>query len=262
MREIKLSIITVNYKSRAFLEKCLASIFAKIDTSVPFEVIVVNNGAEAEMEGLARVFPSVIIIQNSKNNGFGSANNLGAKKAKGEILFFLNPDAEIISQNISLVVAEFENNPILGILGSRLMESSGRVQKWSAGAKITLGNILKNNLQKASDEKYWQSKEKIEVFWVAGTALFIRRASFLQLEGFDENFFAYFEDVDLCNRTHLLGKKVIYFPEFSVMHHGGKSFLEKKEQKKGYYQSQDYYFQKHFGCFQAIVLKILRFFSF
>lgn len=262
MRKVKLSIIIVNYKSRDYLEKCLASVFVKIDTSVPFEVIVVNNGAEVEMEGLADAFSGVIIIQNAKNSGFGGANNLGAKEAKGEILFFLNPDAEIISFDISLITRELEDDPTLGIIGAKLVESSGNVQKWSAGAKITLGSILKNNLQKSGDEKYWQSSEKVEVFWVAGTALFVPRALFLQLGGFDEQFFAYFEDVDLCNRVHLLGKKVLYFPAFSVRHHGGKSFLVKKTQKKQYYQSQDYYFQKHFGWFQASLLKLLRFFSF
>jgi hypothetical protein len=262
MQKIKLSIIVVSYESRGYLEKCLASIFAKIDCSMPFEVIVVNNGAKEDVDGLEGTFLGIKIIQNSRNSGFGSANNLGARAASGEIIFFLNPDAEIISQNIALVIREFESDPDLGILGSRLIESTGNVQKWSVGAKISLWSILRNNLKKTQDEKYWQSRKKVEVFWVAGTALFVRRAVFLQLDGFDEQFFAYFEDADLCNRAHFFDKKVVYFPEFSVLHHGGKSFLVKKEQKKSYYASQDYYFQKHLGFFQTRLLKLLRIFSF
>ncbi len=262
MREIKLSIIIVNYESRDYLEKCLASIFAKIDPSVPFEVIVVNNSAKETLNGLVSLFEGIKIVQNPRNSGFGSANNMGAKVASGEILFFLNPDTEIISQNITQVLREFENNPTLGILGSRLMESSEKVQKWSAGERISLWSILRNNMRKTKEEKSWQSLARAEVFWVAGTALFIRRALFSRLKGFDEIFFTYFEDVDLCNRAHTLSQKVVYFPEFSVLHHGGRSFLEKKEQKKRYYASQDYYFEKHFNCFWATALKILRFFSF
>ncbi|MCX6761691.1 MAG: glycosyltransferase family 2 protein [Candidatus Moranbacteria bacterium] len=262
MQEVILSIIIVNFKSRAYLEKCLLSVFAKIDSSISFEVIVVNNGARAEVSGLTDEFPRIKIIQSSQNSGFGNANNLGAKESVGEILFFLNPDAEIISADISLVAREFENNSTLGVIGAKLVEPGGSVQKWSAGGKITLGSVLKNNLRKTGDEKYWQSSEKVEVSWVAGTAMFIPRALFLQLGGFDVKFFTYFEDVDLCNRTQLLGKKVAYLPEFSVLHYGGKSFLERKEQKKNYYQSQDYYFQKHRGFFEAVLLKIFRFFSF
>jgi GT2 family glycosyltransferase len=177
-------------------------------------------------------------------------------------LFFLNPDAEIVSQNISAVIREFASNPVLGILGSRVVAPDGKVQKWIAGSKISLWNILKNNLNVVQDEKCWQNEKVTEVFWVAGTALFICRDLFFELGGFDEKFFLYFEDVDLCNRAHQLKRKVFYFPGFSVLHHGGKSFLGKKKQKGAYYLSQDYYFQKHFGSFQATLLKFLRFFSF
>ena len=115
MRKIKLSIIIVNYQSRAYLEKCLASIFAKINLTSSYEIIVVNNDIKSELDGLNILFPTIKIIQNSKNNGFGSANNLGAKEARGEVLLFLNPDTEIITQNISSVLAEFENLSLIHI---------------------------------------------------------------------------------------------------------------------------------------------------
>lgn len=259
---MKLSIIIVNYRSRAYLEKCLNSVFAKISTGSAFEVLVVNNGVKDEAEGLAEIFSGVKIIQNTKNNGFGGANNLGAKEAQGEFLFFLNPDAEILSANCSEVITELETDPDLGALGVKLVDAKGNVQKWLAGGEISLWNILKNNLGRITDEKYWRSSQKTAVFWVAGTAFFIRRTLFLQLGGFDEQFFLYFEDADLCQRARNLGKKVMYFPAFSVLHHGGKSFSEKNKQKKEYYLSQDHYFKKHRGYFEFLFLRILRFFSF
>lgn len=262
MRKIKLSIIIVNYKSRAYLEKCLTSIFAKIAVTLPYEVIVVNNDLKSELDGLVVLFPAVKIIQNSQNSGFGSANNLGAKEAQGDLLFFLNPDAEIMTKNILSVLDEFENNQSLGIIGSRIMTPKGKIQKWIAGTKITLWSVLRNNFKLIADNKYWQSTKPVKVFWVAGTALFITRKLFEQLNGFDEKFFMYFEDVDLCNRAQMHNKEVLYFPDFSVLHYSGKSFAVKKKQKKQYYLSQDYYFKKHLGFFQTSLLKIMRFFSF
>jgi hypothetical protein len=262
MEKIDLSIIIVNYRSRTYLEKCLASLYAKIEKNVLFEVLVVNNGKDDELGGLEALFPVTKIIQNKKNTGFGSANNLGAKEARGALLFFLNPDTELISRNISSVMDEFGCDPTLGVLGVRAVTSQKKVQKWIVGGEVTLWHILRNNFRFSGDEKYWQSENKITVFWVAGTALFIPRSFFFQLGGFDEHFFAYFEDVDLCRRARSFGRKVIYFPTFSVLHHGGKSFAVKADQKKNYYQSQNYYFKKHLGFFQAQLLKILRFFSF
>ena len=251
---MKLSIIIVNYQSRSYLERCLQSIFAKINNACEFEVIVVNNGSEQELLGLAVLFPKLKIVQNQQNFGFGQANNVGAKIAQGEILFFLNPDTEIFSRDISIVLREFEENNNVGILGSQLLTENKEVQEWSAGREINLLQILKNNLgqREVLDEK------KQALSWVSGTAMFVRKSLFEKLNGFDERFFMYFEDVDLCTRVRKLGKTVLYFPAFSAVHYGGKSYGEKRTQKKHYYESQDYYFQKHYGKGKLGLLKILR----
>ena len=256
---MKLSIIIVNYKSRVYLEKCLGAIFSKIELGENFEVIVVNNDAEEELVDLTLIFPKIKVKQNKNNRGFGSGNNLGAKAARGEVLLFLNPDAELVSTDISTVLGEFEKNNEVGIVGSRLLTKNNAVQKWSAGREITFLQILKNNLgwkEKLSSEK------KQEVAWVSGTAMFVRKNLFEALRGFDCRFFMYFEDVDLCLRARKLGKTVLYFPAFSAVHYGGKSYREKEAQKEHYYQAQDYYFQKHFGFWQAKLLKILRFITY
>ncbi|MFA5961407.1 MAG: glycosyltransferase family 2 protein [Parcubacteria group bacterium] len=259
---MKLSIIIVNYKSRAYLEKCLISIFAKIDAGIDFEVIVVNNDAEQEIVALTEAFPKVRVMQNQKNSGFGSANNFGAKEAKGEVLFFLNPDTEVSSGKISSVLEEFSKDVDLGILGAKLINPDSTVQKWIAGGEVSLWRIIGNNFCMIRDKKYWQSSEETSVAWVAGTAMFARKKLFLELGGFDEQFFMYFEDTDLCRRMRLFGKNVLYFPAFSVLHHGGKSFSEKNKQKKAYYLSQERYFKKHRGNFEFLLLRFLRFFSF
>lgn len=256
---MKVSIIIVNYHSRAYLNKCLASIFTKISAKQAFEVIVVNNGEEAEMLGLKAAFPNVIIIQNKKNTGFGGGNNLAVREAVGEILFFLNPDTEILSVNISELIGIFSEKRDLGVIGSQLLTKEGVRQKWSMGGEITLGNILKNNLGFPSA---FGGDKNQEVAWVSGTALFIRKELFKKIKGFDENFFMYFEDVDLCLRARLAGEKVLYVPAFSILHYGGMSYDERRIQKEHYYAAQDHYFRKHFGVFRLTLLRFLRFCSF
>ena len=251
---MKLSIIIVNYQSRTYLERCLQSVFTKIKLAEEFEVIVVNNGFEQELAGLAVLFPQLKIVQNQQNLGFGHGNNAGAKIAQGEILFFLNPDAEIISADIFAVLHEFEKNNNIGIIGSRLLTENKITQDWSAGVEINLARVLKNNL----GQKEVLGEERQELAWVSGTAMFVRKSLFEKLGGFDSRFFMYFEDVDLCFRARKLGQIVLYCPAFSVLHHGGKSYGEKRTQKKNYYESQDYYFQKHYGNAKARLLKILR----
>jgi len=198
------------------------------------------------------------ILTSSQNSGFGSACNLGAKEAHGRYLCFLNPDTEIVSDNFQEIISEFENNEKTGVIGIRLEEENRKIQDWSAGKEINLWDIIGNNLGLKRSKKIWESRKKIECAWVSGACLFIRKDLFEKLNGFDEKFFLYFEDIDLCKRAIDLNYKILYFPKFAIKHFGGKSFGSKKEQKKHYYSSQDYYFKKHFGKIYSLMIKIIR----
>ena len=254
----RISIIIVNYRSEQHLPVCLASVYSRLEKQSESEVLVVNNDERGKITFIASQFPQVKIIEAGKNIGYGPASNLGARAATGRILFFLNPDAEIISPDILTLCRELERNPETAILGTRLVGAKGENQWWNAGVDITPCDTLLNNLKIIRSKKIWQSREKMAVGWVSGASLLIKKDIFEILGGFDENLFLYFEDIDLCRRVKKIGKKIMYFPEFSVKHLGGRSFADKKEQKNEFYQSQDYYFQKHFGKFQAVVLKVLR----
>ncbi len=255
MQTIKLTIIIVNYNSRTYLEKCLASLFKKTDYSL-FEIIIVNNGKKNELEGLNNLFPHISIIQTENNLGFGAANNLGAKKAHGELLLFLNPDTQIIFADFQKVCERFKTTKNLGIAGGELIDENGNQQEWSFGTEITLKQILKNKFYLQGDLK---NKIKKDPDWVSGTALFISKELFKELNGFDENFFMYFEDVDLCKRARKKNKKIVCFNDFSILHYGGKSYCQKNTQKKQYYLAQDYYFKKHAGRIYLFCLKFFRF---
>ncbi|GBE16976.1 N-acetylglucosaminyl-diphospho-decaprenol L-rhamnosyltransferase [bacterium BMS3Abin15] len=281
--EITLSIIIVNYKSERYIEKCIVSIREKIK-DLSFEIIVVNND-ESDIE-----FDNVKIINSGENVGFGRANNLGAKEARGKYLLFLNPDTLLLTENIKKVVEEFENNEKIGMVGPRLLTIKNETQRWCAGAESSLLNLIRNNFGATKSKKIWESKEKTRADWVSGAAMFIKKELFYRLSGFDEKFFMYFEDEDLCKRVRSTGYKIIYFPEVEIKHLGGKSFENKtlkdsnltcktksseaflsvkalasaeakegkKAQKNYFYASQDYYFQKHFGKLTSWIVKFLR----
>lgn len=236
---MKLSFIIVNYQSEKYLAKCISSIKEKV-LAVDYEIIVVNND-DLDPGGLSEIK----IINSEKNIGFGAACNLGARSAQGEILCFLNPDTEIMSENITELVQEF-NSANIGVIGSRLADEKNNTQEWIAGKEITILSTLLNNLGYKRDQKVWESDSPVECAWVTGAAMFVRKDIFQKLGGFDEKFFMYFEDIDLCRRVRQLGFKVSYFPDFKVKHFGGKSFLDKKTQKKLYYISQRRYFEKQF----------------
>jgi GT2 family glycosyltransferase len=232
-----LSIIIVNYKSEKYLAKCISSIKEKF-LGVEYEVIVVNNdNVDISFLGGDK------IINTGKNIGFGAACNVGAKNAQGEILWFLNPDTEIISQNVTELVKEL-NKEGVGIIGPRLVDKKNKTQEWIAGKKITIFGTLLNNLGYKRDKKIWESITLVGCDWVSGAAMFVKKDIFEKVGGFDENFFMYFEDINLCQRIRQAGYKIFYFPSCIVKHFSGGSFGGKIRQKGYYYKAQFRYFFK------------------
>lgn len=254
----KLSIIIVNFKSRRYLKNCIASVYLKIAPKIEAEIIIINNDIEENLAEIRKDFPLVKIINNSANIGPGAAWNQGGKLSKNQVIWFLNPDTEIVSDNIGNVLDEFGKDENLGALGAGLINLKNKKQAWGAGKKISLWDTVLNNLGIARSRKIWESKIKTEADWVSGASFFTRKDLFKKIGGFDENIFLYFEDADFCLRMKSLGKKIIYYPEFRVKHLGGGSHSDKNKQKGDFYKSQEYYFKKHLGFFQLMILKILR----
>ena len=109
------------------------------------------------------------------------------------------------------IFQEFSKNQQLSALGARLIEEGGGLQEWSAGREITLMDIILNNLGFWRSRKIWESPTAQEAAWVSGAAMLIKKEDFLAIGGFDEKFFLYFEDIDLCRRLRDKGKKIIYY---------------------------------------------------
>lgn len=264
MENIKdLSVIIVNYKSEKYLERCLSSLYRAVGDRISLEVIVVNNYPEETLEQVKISFPEVKIIVNPKNSGFGGGNNLGAQKALGEYLWLLNPDTEIIEGSPAQILSKLKSQPDLGAIGACLITEDRKIQEWSTGTEINLWNLIKNNLGFLSSRKIWESQNERECAWVAGTSLFLSKKLFLEIGGFDENIFMYFEDVDLCRRIRQNGKKIVYYPTLKILHKCGASWEgytkeNKRRQKQNYYNSMIYYFKKHRPYVEYLVVKTLR----
>ncbi len=254
---MKLSIIIVNFQSVSYLKKCLESIEKSINAVLDFEVIVVNN--DDQELSLRKDFPFPLkVIKNNLNSGFGAANNFGARVAQGEYLFFLNPDTKLVDDSLKKMVDFAEKEKATSIVGPKIIEASRNApQPWTCGEKISLKNILFRN----TIDKPWNKNEIQQVDWVSGTALFISKSLFDKLGGFDENFFMYFEDQDLCLRGKLQGLKVFFYPHTQIIHYNGKSWNDKKNQKEEYYKSQKYFFEKYHSKLSNRLLRVIHSFK-
>ncbi len=243
---MRLSFVIVNYYSEKYLVQCISSIKEKV-LSVDYEIIIVNNDTASLTSFLIRKESlkelNIQIIDNGKNIGFGAACNVGAKKAQGEILCFLNPDTEIVLDNICNLLKEFEDVK-LAVIGPRLITENNKTQWWCAGKDVNFWQLLKNNFGIIESKNIWENSKEILTDWVSGAAMFARKDIFEKIGGFDEKFFMYVEDIDFCRRIREAGFNVLYYPEFVVLHKGGKSWKNLIEQKYQFFKSTLYYLIK------------------
>jgi GT2 family glycosyltransferase len=257
------SIILVNYNGIDVIENCLQSLQQFLQ-AVPHEVIVVDNASQDGSPDLVKQnFPQVHLIRLVENRGFGAGNNIGAKIANGEFLFFLNTDTQLISDVLPTLVMLMKEYPDVGIIGSKLLNSDGSLQLSTAWAVSIAGEFrtlqqLKyyENLQRrATIMQRFDQPQEVDV--VVGAAFLIRRTLFETLGGFDENFFMYFEESDLCQRAQYLGWKILYTPAVSLIHIRGHS-TDKIAGRMAieYRRSQLYYYQKHRPLWEQVVLRL------
>lgn len=254
MTDPTFSLIFVNYQSFFYLARSLHSwrqAFGFLET----EFIVVNNDEKEKkfLEQLAQEQPLKLV--HCSNIGFGSACNVGSRLAQGKYLFFLNPDTEYLSGSVGSLREILEARPF-SVGGVKLVDDRLKDEAWSAGKLPNIWRIADKWLFGFPRKPYWGRKGFDFPHWVSGAALAVRKDFFDILGGFDEKFFLYFEDVDFCHRVRLHGGEVWRTPFFTVKHSGGSSHAKKKEQKRVYYQSQEYYFSKYRPVWEIWLLKL------
>lgn len=247
------SIIIINYKTTELTIDCLNSIFLNCHED-NFEIILIDNFSnDGGIEKIENIFGNKIkIIKNKENLGFSGGNNLGAKSAKGEFLFFLNSDTILNEDIITPIKNAFKNDEKIGIISPTLINPDKSIQKKSCGKIPNLKWLILKNLKIIKEVEDHNSPE-----WVSGAALVIRKNIFEQISGWDENFFMYLEDTDLCKKTATAGYKIKII-ENKLIHLGGKSPINNIGRRLVYFNSQDYFFKKHYGYLSFIAMKIIR----
>ncbi len=231
---LQLSIIIVNYNVRYFLEQCLYSVLNAI-REIDAEVIVVdNNSADGSMEWLQPIFPSVRFIANDKNIGFAKANNQALAVCGGEYVLFLNPDTLIPEDCLRKCLSFIKEHPHAGALGVRMLDGKGCFLPeskrafplpWISFFKLvglssvfSKSHIFNRYALGHLDE---HTNHSIEV--LAGAFMLVKKEILLQLNGFDESYFLYGEDIDLSYRIKKAGFENIYFAGTNIIHFKGES---------------------------------------
>ncbi|HTA82105.1 MAG TPA: glycosyltransferase family 2 protein [Bacteroidia bacterium] len=257
-QKLEISIVIVSYNVWDYLDKCIRSIL--LQQAVVFEIIVVdNNSTDGTIEKLRTIYPSVRIISNKNNAGFSAANNQGIKEANGDAILLLNPDTEITGNDALRNMADYLSaNTDIGILAPGLSNTDGSFQS-SAWNFPRVTNILLElfYLHSTKHKKVYAAPEKIQA--ASGAALCLKKTLADKLGGLDEHLF-WMEDVDLCYRAFKAGKKIVYYPGIKIIHHGGKSSVNKQLITiPNQIISKIKYFQKNGSWWQFILSDILSF---
>ena len=270
------SLIVINYHCLSQLTQSLSSwLKFHSPTQEKYKIIIWNNNSlpDQEAKGLAQLVKNLSaqvptkIVNYHHNIGFARANNQAAQIAKGNFLIFLNADT-LITQNIFQPLARlYSQLSYVGALSPTILLSDGKTpQPFSSGDFPTLANTLFQTAKKqahnlsalnfSSKNHSWPQA----CDWVSGACLFISQKVFQRINGFDPQFFLYFEDIDLCRRLSKFGYQNYVAPAVKIIHLGGGSFLDKNSSKqlRAYDTSQDLYFAKHFPAWQGALIKIAR----
>lgn len=266
---MELSIIIVNYNVKEFLQNLLHSI-EKASSNIVKEIIVVDNASDdGSVEVIKEKFPSVKLLENKINVGFGRANNQGLAIAKGKYFLFINPDCIVSEDTLDKMISFFESHPDCGLAGCKILNSDGTLQlacrrsfpgPWTSFTKVTgLSNIFSSSRIFARyNLTYLDENKTYEVDAVSGSFMMIRKEVYQKTGGFDEQFFMYGEDLDLCYRVQKNDYKVFYVHSTQIIHYKGESTKRSNlDETKLFYDAMHLFVKKHLSSFPLVEL-ILR----
>ncbi|MGQ9664027.1 MAG: glycosyltransferase [bacterium] len=267
--EPEISVVIVNYNVKHFLEQCLMAV-ERARHNLKTEIIVVDNASvDGSQSMVKKKFPQVQLIENHKNLGFGKANNQAMKIARGKYIFILNPDT-LIQEDTLLVLKNFlDEHPEVSMVGCKLINPDGTFQvasrrsiptPWVAFTKIVgLSRIFpKSKIFGRYNLTYLSPELESEVDVLSGSLMMVRKDILAKVGYFDEDYFMYGEDIDLCYRIKKAGGKIYYTPKTKAIHYKGEST------KKGefsyitnFYTSMLIFIDKHFKNYYSAFVKFV-----
>jgi N-acetylglucosaminyl-diphospho-decaprenol L-rhamnosyltransferase len=263
-------IVIVNWNSGTQLKECMQSIEkAKKDNCKINKVIVVDNASsDNSLNDITIINLQIEIIRNNENLGFGKACNIGAANLNNDFVLFLNPDTIIYENTFINLFSYIEenNSEHIGIYGIQLQDENKIVQRtcarfptmWSFIIRSIGLNKINNNLFKSYTMHEWDHLKSEFVDQVIGAFFMIKHDLYIQLNGFDQRYFVYYEELDFSKRASLIGYKTKYVVKAQAYHKGG-GISDNVKAKRLFYnlQSRIIYSFKHFGVFRGIIIMLV-----
>lgn len=266
---MNVSIIIVNYNTVQLTLNCISSVIQQTK-EIEYEIILVDNASTDEsVSQVQNKYPSVNVIANTSNLGFGKANNVGAEYAKGEYIFLLNSDT-ILLNNVAKFFYDFikqHYNEQIGALGCVMFDEQNSLNYTNSFNKFpTLKNTIADSFERLLHVKNRKLQQRIEelskngfisVDYITGADLFMKRSIFNELGGFDPRFFMYYEEVDLQYSMELMNLTRFIINGPRIIHFEGGATSKKMTAKKRrmIYESFFLYFKKHHSYISCFLLK-------
>lgn len=235
---MRVAVVILNWNGKALLQKFLPNVI-RHSQSVADIYVIDNHSTDDSVNYLSSSFNSINVIQNTENNGFAKGYNVGLKNISADYFILLNSDVEVTENWILPAIMLMESDTAVAASQPKLLNynvrsefeyaggAGGFIDKW--GYPFCRGRVFN-----AFEQDAGQYNDAREIFWASGACLFIRSKIFFEAGGFDEDFFAHMEEIDLCWRIRNMGYKVMYCPQ-SVVYHVGAGTLAKMNPRKTYY---------------------------
>lgn len=254
------AVVIVNYNTCAYLRSCLRTVLRE----QPDEVIVVDNGSGDGSVGMVRAeFPQVMVLGDGRNRGYGAAANYAVTQSAAETILLLNSDTQLTAGAVGELAAYMDRHPQVAIVGPRLVGSDGVLQQscypfpapiYTLLEETRVGRIIRYiPILRDSYLYTWPHNRVRSVPWLQGSALAIRRRPFEALGGFDESFFMYFEEVDLCYRLRKAGWQIHFNPQATVVHAGGGSTNQYRvPMMVQLFESTRQFYERHYSAWRTL----------
>jgi len=261
----QVAIVVVSYNTRDLLLECLASVVGSTQGRSTQLVIVDNSSEDGSYEAIREAYPNATAIRNSTNLGFGAACNQGFKATDAPFILLLNSDARLTAQAFHALCDCLEQNERCGAAGCKLIDAAGAeiintrnfLTPLNQAFELTGIEVGLGSLQRTRPPKLDRNLADCSVDWIDGACLMLRRAALDEAGFFDERFFMYSEDEDLCFRLRKRGWLVCFCGAGTAVHHGAASTrLNKIDMLRHFYLSQMLFLLKHHGPFSAFLFAV------